>query len=266
MRRRYSAFVYRHEVAWELSFALLAIVYVLLGFAADDATLESQPVPWLLELALTVVFALEFGTRLWAANSRKAYIRGHWIDVVALVPVVRGVRVFRLVRLLRLVRAFAGFARAAAALGRLARHRGLIWLLASWGGVMVVCSLGLYAAENGVNKAVDSPLDGLWWGLVTMTTVGYGDVTPVTPEGRLVASILMILGIGLYSALTATVTSFLVEADRSTPGVADELEKIVALRDRGHLNEVQYAAAVNRVLSISARADVLPENPEHAGQ
>jgi voltage-gated potassium channel len=73
---------------------------------------------------------------------------------------------------------------------------------------MVICSIFLYAAENGVNDAIDSPLDALWWGIVTLTTVGYGDVYPVTGEGRIAASVLMLLGIGLFSAITATVTSF----------------------------------------------------------
>jgi voltage-gated potassium channel len=75
---------------------------------------------------------------------------------------------------------------------------------------MLLCAIGLYIAEKGVNAAVDSPLDALWWGITTMTTVGYGDVYPVTPEGRIAAAILMVLGIGLFSAVTATVTSFLI--------------------------------------------------------
>ena len=89
-----------------------------------------------------------------------------------------------------------------------------MWLIVAWIAVMLLCAVGLFVVENGVNEAVTSPLDALWWGLTTMTTVGYGDVFPTTGEGRVVAAVLMILGIGLYSIITATVTSFLIADDR----------------------------------------------------
>lgn len=236
IRQRYTAFIARHETAWELSFAALAILFVGVGFAADGVGPAAQPVLEGLDLTLTGVFLAEFLTRLWAAPVRREYLRGHWIDLVALVPVVRGVRVFRLVRLLRLVRAFAGVGRALARMQRLARHQGLVWLFAAWSGVMVLCSLGLYAAENGVNRAIESPLDALWWGITTMTTVGYGDVTPVTPEGRIAAAILMILGIGLYSAITATLTSFLLAGPRD-----GDLEERIRRALREELEEARRA-------------------------
>jgi voltage-gated potassium channel len=95
----------------------------------------------------------------------------------------------------------------------LARHKGFAWLLIAWLGVMAVCSAWLYIAEHGANKAIDNPFDALWWGVVTLTTVGYGDVTPVTTEGRIAAMALMLLGIGLFGAITATITSYLMTRD-----------------------------------------------------
>lgn len=145
MRDRYLAFVARHEAAWELAFAALAVLFVVVGFA------EGSDLAAALDYGLTAIFVLEFGSRLAASHDRAAYLRGHWIDAVALIPMVRGVRVLRLLRLLRLVRAFAGVARALTTIERVARHRGLVWLFVAWAAVMVLCSLGLYGAENGVN-------------------------------------------------------------------------------------------------------------------
>jgi len=239
MRDRFNAFVARHEVAWELGMAALAIAYVGIGFVIDGAETADRPMLETVETAMTLVFAAEFASRFLATYDRRRYLRGHWIDLVALVPVVRGVRVLRLLRLLRLIRAFAGIFRATQHFERMARHRGLAGLFVAWLAVMIICSIFLYTAEVGVNEAVASPLDALWWGVVTLTTVGYGDVYPVTGEGRIAASILMLLGIGLFSAITATITSFMLTTADSAPAGA-RLRELANLRDAGLLTDEEY--------------------------
>ena len=132
---------------------------------------------------------------------------------------------------------------------RLANHHGLMWLIISWIAVMILCAIGPFIVENGVNAAVESPLDALWLGLTTMTTVGYGDVFPTTGEGRIVAAVLMILGIGLYSIIIATVTSFLLAGDNAGPGdVAGQLERLAALHASGSVTDEEYRAAKARVI------------------
>ncbi len=247
-RDRYLAFIERHDIAWELGMAALAVAYVVVGFAGDDAGTGSRQALDVIEAGLTAVFAVEFGTRFLASRDRTRYLRGHWIDLVALIPVARGLRVARLVRLLRLVRAFAGVYRATSHVGRMVNHRGLGLLITAWLGVMVICSAGLYIAENGINQAISSPLDALWWGVVTLTTVGYGDVYPVTPEGRLAASILMLLGIGLFGAITATITSYLIATGNSGGTPAARLRELAVLRDDGVITPDDFESAKTRLL------------------
>jgi voltage-gated potassium channel len=247
MRARYRAFVDRHEVAWELAFAALAVVFVALAFVPAVPGSTTEATLYALEWIITGIFVAEFSTRLWAAESRRGYLRGHWIDLISCIPPARWLRWFRLLRLLRLVRAFAGVGRALTSMDRLVRHRGLVWLLVAWVGVMLLCAVGLYVTEHGVNAAVDGPLDALWWGLTTMTTVGYGDVFPTTDEGRVAAAVLMILGIGLYSAITATVTSFLIVGEGGLD-VAGQLERLAALHRGGDLTTDEYAAAKAAVI------------------
>jgi voltage-gated potassium channel len=247
-RERYTAFIVRHEIAWELTMGLLAIIFVVIGFVADDAPPAVRPALDYLDLALTLVFVAEFGSRFIATPNRAAYLRGHWIDLLALLPAVRGLRIARLFRLLRLVRTFAGVFRALSRIETLAAHRGLVWLFVAWLGTSVICSLGLYALENGVNKAVASPTDALWWGIVTLTTVGYGDVYPITPEGRLVAALLMILGIVLFSGITATITSFLVGEGSSDDPLA-RLRELGRLRDDGVIDEAEFGAKKAQLLA-----------------
>ncbi len=267
-----------HEVAWELAMAALAIVYVALGFIVDEAE-GASPEIGAIELGLTGVFALEFGSRILAARSRTTYLRGHWIDVVALAPPIRGARALRLLRLLRLVRAFAGIYRAGLHLNALARHKGFAWLLIAWLSVMALCSAWMYIAERGLNGAIDNPFDALWWGVVTLTTVGYGDVYPVTTEGRIAAMVLMLLGIGLFGAITATITSYMmtremhavesdepsatertttVEGTSSAGGsLVSELERLAALHSTGALTDTEFGLA--KASTLSRRLDIEQE-------
>jgi voltage-gated potassium channel len=243
VRDEFNGFVDRHDIAWELGMALLAVVYVAVGFALDGEAFQSMtPTLEVVELALTIAFAAEFLTRLGASRSRTAYLSGHWIDLVALVPVTRGLRILRVLRLLRLVRAFAGVHRALGHVGSLAEHRGLQVVVLSWLGVMVICTTAIYFAERDVNAAIRSPFDALWWGISTMTTVGYGDVVPATAEGRIAASVLMLLGVGLFSAITAIVTSVLVANRAPSADPIDSIERLARLASTGVVSPTEFAA------------------------
>jgi voltage-gated potassium channel len=250
MRARYNAFIDRHEIAWELGMAFLAVIFVAVGFSLDERPPGLEPLLLALDYALTLVFVVEFGTRLAAAHDRVSYIRGHWIDAFALIPAVRGLRLARLVRLLRLVRAFAGVYRAIMRAERFAGARGLAWVVVAWTAITVISCAAIYAVEVGVNPEIRSPLDALWWGVETITTVGYGDIHPVTGEGRLAASILMLLGVGLFSTITAIITSSLVSArGPAGPDPIGNLERLARLHESGSLNAEEFEATKARLLA-----------------
>lgn len=230
---RLDAFIARHVVAWELAMAGLAVVYVALGFTEETPTILAA------ERILTIIFAAEFTGRIAIARDRRAYLRAHWIDLVALIPATRALR---LLRLLRLLRASAGLFRALSQVERLAAHRGLVWLFVLWLSVAVICSIWLFSVEAEANPALNSPLDALWWGIVTLTTVGYGDVYPHTAEGRVAAMVLMVVGISLYSAITATITSILI-AGRTGPDSVGQLERLARLAADGSLTPDEFERA-----------------------
>ena len=100
--------------------------------------------------------------------------------------------------------------------------------------------------EAEANPAL-TPLDALYWGIVTLTTVGYGDVLPTTPEGKAAAMVLMVLGISLYSAITATITSVLI-AGRARADPVGHLERLARLAEDGAITPDESHRAKAMVL------------------
>ena len=80
--------------------------------------------------------------------------------------------------------------------------------------MIVIMGAAILDIERGAPGAtIKTPMDALWWGLVTVTTIGYGDKFPVTTEGRLVAALLIVFGVGMISALTASYAAWILSSD-----------------------------------------------------
>ena len=251
MRDQFNAFVANHAMAWELAMAALAIVYVAIGFARDT-TGTPAPAVEMGELVLTVVFVTEFATRIAATRNRGRYLRDHVLDLVALIPIARGVRVFRLLRLLRLVRAFTGLRRAFLSVERVANHHGLGTLVIAWFGTMLLCSWAFLLAESGSNPLVDDAGDAMWWGLMTLTG-GPSTIQAVTLEGQWITAILLIVGVALFTGITAVLVSFLVATDRK-PGFADDLRSLETARAEGAITEAEFEQTRAAILARLQRA------------
>jgi voltage-gated potassium channel len=190
--------------------AALAVCYLGIAFLTD----ENRGPSFATLLVLAVVFLAEFSARFADAPNRPQYLRQHWIDLVSCIPLVGGLRGLRLLRLLRL----GAVARVFSLLTREADEHGVQrqswWFMAPllilvWVGSAVV----YFHFEHGSNPNVNNFGDAIYWSVVTTTTVGYGDVTPVTAEGRVIAGLLVFVGIGLIGVVSAQLTSRLLRAD-----------------------------------------------------
>lgn len=231
----------RFEKLTDLPIAFLALLIV------PALLLEERPGPdWIHKAATGInwlvwlVFCGEYLAKLWLSPSRWAYVKSAWFDllIIALAPPflvpesfegILAIRAVRLVRLLRIVRAMAvatiGLREAAQAL----RTRRFHFVALATAVVVCVGALGILAEERGHNPSIRTFADALWWAVVTATTVGYGDVSPTTSEGRLIAVALMLVGIGFIGALTATITSYFVETSAPTEPMKDIEERLARI-------------------------------------
>jgi voltage-gated potassium channel len=208
--------------AFEWLMAAMAILVIpALVLERRAPTPEIRTAALVLNWVIWLAFVIEFVVR-WIADGRRSVPRRAWFDVVLIavtppIGVPDSMQGFRALRALRVLRLFRAFGVIAMALRLAKRHFGsrrfhYVGLVAI--ATVLLGAAGVYAVEGDENRAISSYGDALWWAVVTATTVGYGDVSPVTAEGRVIAVVLMLTGIGVIGVFTATVASFFFEHEQ----------------------------------------------------
>lgn len=214
-------------LAW-LPVLIIPLVVPLHGSVAETFDL--------IDYFIWALFSVEYFVKLYLSRRRWQFFRTHLLDLlIVAVPMFRPLRALRLVRLARLARIgavlFDGLKRMRAILA----HRGLHFVLLAATAIVVasaavVLNFEIHAKGSNIHNFPDA----LWWAVVTVTTVGYGDHYPVSAAGRGVAVMLMLVGIGLIGVLTATVASFFLErqsadADERLDAMQSQLDAIEGL-------------------------------------
>jgi voltage-gated potassium channel len=190
--------------------------------------------PWdttatVLNWTIWTAFAAELVAMLAVVPDRRRYLRTHPLDVaiVVLTPPflpasLQAARVFRLLRLLRLVRTALVLRRLLSAEGL--RDAAVLALVIVLGG-----GAAFAAVESDQNL---SAWDGVWWAITTVTTVGYGDISPQTDAGRVIAMTVMLVGIGFVALLTAAAADRFIKHGGDGPGVEEQLAEMNARLER----------------------------------
>lgn len=174
----------------------------------------------LIEWIITIIFTIEYFARIWVSEKPRKYIFSFYgmIDLLSILPLylslifvqAKSMTVIRALRLLRVFRIMklGHFTRQSAIIARSIRQSMPKITVFFYFVVILVIVFGsiMYLVEGGVNEGFSSIPQSIYWAVVTLTTVGYGDVSPITPFGKFLASMLMIAGYAIIAVPTGIIT------------------------------------------------------------
>lgn len=193
---------------------LILAFWILIDWYHQQADVSNQSYLPLSDWVVWSFFATELTLMLWLVDRPGRYLRQNWLSLVIVsvgIPFTIGAVEFNsgILRSLRLLLFLGILIRLSADLRSvLGRHNLGITLLVALGFLILAAFL-----ISGLDPAFKNPVDGFWWAWVTMTTVGYGDLVPTTLEGRIVGMLLILVGIAIFSLLTASFSVFFIERD-----------------------------------------------------
>jgi voltage-gated potassium channel len=179
-----------------------------------------QPIFHVLDVIILLFFALEYLLRVLIARKRWKFVFSFLgiIDLIVILPLfghalnlgfLRGFRMLKILYLLKTIRQshlMLAFFRSF----RLYKQELRIFC-ATFLSVMLMSSMGIYALEHDVNYAFSTMTDSIWWSIVTITNVGYGDIVPITIMGKIVGGIVMMMGLATVALMTAILTKIFID-------------------------------------------------------
>ncbi len=240
-----------------LILTILASVVVVMLDSVDSIVSRHGFLLHFLEWVFTIAFTIEYAARLASVRSKRRYALSFFgiIDLLSIIPTylslllpgsqmlatIRVLRVLRIFRVLKLVR-YMGEARTLARAMAASRYRIIVFLIAVMTLVVVLGSI-MYLIE-GEDAGFTSIPAAVYWAVVTLTTVGFGDITPNTPVGQFLASLIMLMGYGMIAVPTGIVSIELAYATHAagTGGSASGTQDNVctACRTGGHDNDARF--------------------------
>ncbi|MGN0144206.1 MAG: potassium channel family protein [Clostridium sp.] len=201
--------------------AIVAIVTVMLSISHSLTEKEAYYIN-IADNIIYLIFVSDYFFRLIISKNKKKFFINNIIDLIAILP-YGAVFSFKYENTIKLVRVITYLFRLIEDIHEIVFTSNLIYALGITIVITIVGSIAIYIVESKNNSGMKTYGDALWWSIVTVTTVGYGDITIVTSVGRIVASILMITGIGFLSMLTSTMSTYFFHkyAEKKIPSSKD---------------------------------------------
>jgi voltage-gated potassium channel len=258
-KRRLYVIIFESDTPAGKAFDVLLLITIVLSIVivSLDSMREMRAAygPWLVgaEWTLTILFSIEYVLRLLCTRHPLTYARSFFgiVDLVSILPTylalfIPGSHYLLVVRILRLMRVFrilklVGYLEEASVLwlALKASKRKISVFLLGVVTVVVIIGTAMYMIEGSENGFTSIPL-GIYWAVVTLTTVGYGDLVPATPQGQALATLLMLVGYGIIAVPTGIVTSELSRAVKGADQKSRSMTNCPVCGRSGHDTDATY--------------------------
>lgn len=207
-------------ITYEIIMFILVLISLFLAFSTNEQLFFYDRIIW-------IVFVADYVVRLISSKKKWEYIKKHPFELVAIIPFDSIFRVARFVRIFKVVRLLGIGSRFFKPVYSLLKTNGLDKLLMTALVLLFIIPIPIVLVEPSITTFPDA----LWWAVVTTTTVGYGDISPSTPIGRVLAVVLMLVGIGIIGTFTSAITSYFsgnakVTHDKQILNVIQSIEEI----------------------------------------
>lgn len=208
--------------------ALIAIIIVMLSIS-DSLTEKEIRYIRIGDNIIYIVFVLDYLFRLIISKNKKTFFMNNIIDLIAILPYAV-IFPFKYGNFIKLIRVITYLWRLVENIKEILFTSDFIYAFGITIVTTIIGSIAIYIVESKNNVGMRNYGDALWWSIVTVTTVGYGDITIVTTVGRIIASILMITGIGFLGMVTSTMATYFFYryTEKKTP-ISEEREDLNSL-------------------------------------
>ena len=225
-RREAARARFEERMAIPILIAAALLTAVTLVLVLGDLSRDARRTLILVDGLIWLFFVVDYVVRFTLATRKKRFLRAEWLDLfLVVIPLLQPLRLFG--ALLRVARISAAWERTTKSTRRLMRHRldvAIGWAL----GLVLIAGVITPLVEPESAK-IKTFWDGVWWAVVTTTTVGYGDFVPESAIGRGIGFLLMLAGIGIIGMLTANIASiFISPSDEAEPAAEAPHEEITA--------------------------------------
>lgn len=204
--------------------SLMSLVLSFLSLFVISGLLFFKPTPETYALLIGIdtlicsLFLLQLSIDLFRAKDRRTFLKEHWVDFLASIPLIEPLRFGRIFQILRVIRVIRSGKHIFQQINKNRKEATLASILLLLLLLLTLGSSAILFVESGQAGAnINSASDALWWAIVTVSTVGYGDHYPTTALGKIVASVVLISGVGIFGMISGLITSLITTPKTEDP-------------------------------------------------